>query len=142
MVGQRSCWHHVLVVWFFFFFFKQKTAYEMRISDWSSDVCSSDLFWSIDNRERLRGAAWIKTCGGLYAFLAARRRRAPLWMQHAGLEWAFRAAQEPSRLGWRYLMTNPHAMWRMLVDSEALTPRPAGGWPLPMHNDEIGRAHV
>src|SRR3546814_15502070 len=28
---------------FFFFFFKQKTAYEMRISDWSSDVCSSDL---------------------------------------------------------------------------------------------------
>src|SRR3546814_10988752 len=33
--------------WFFvflcFFFFKQKTAYEMRISDWSSDVCSSDL---------------------------------------------------------------------------------------------------
>src|SRR3546814_3145249 len=26
------------------FFFKQKTAYEMRISDWSSDVCSSDLF--------------------------------------------------------------------------------------------------
>src|SRR3546814_8895484 len=32
---------YVLVV--FFFFFKQKTAYEMRISDWSSDVCSSDL---------------------------------------------------------------------------------------------------
>src|SRR3546814_5366020 len=32
-------------VWLFFclFFFKQKTAYEMRISDWSSDVCSSDL---------------------------------------------------------------------------------------------------
>src|SRR3546814_19365587 len=28
---------------FWFFFFKQKTAYEMRISDWSSDVCSSDL---------------------------------------------------------------------------------------------------
>src|SRR3546814_1022991 len=30
-------------MFFFFFFFKQKTAYEMRISDWSSDVCSSDL---------------------------------------------------------------------------------------------------
>src|SRR3546814_2597071 len=29
--------------WSFFFFFKQKTAYEMRISDWSSDVCSSNL---------------------------------------------------------------------------------------------------
>src|SRR3546814_19189382 len=37
----------VLCVWLaggvFIFFFKQKTAYEMRISDWSSDVCSSDL---------------------------------------------------------------------------------------------------
>src|SRR3546814_3704866 len=33
----------MLVVLCFFFFFKQKTAYEMRISDWSSDVCSSDL---------------------------------------------------------------------------------------------------
>src|SRR3546814_4471696 len=34
-----------MVLWFLllFFFFKQKTAYEMRISDWSSDVCSSDL---------------------------------------------------------------------------------------------------
>src|SRR3546814_8255511 len=31
------------MVFCFFFFFKQKTAYEMRISDWSSDVCSSDL---------------------------------------------------------------------------------------------------
>src|SRR3546814_5584478 len=30
-------------MFFFFFFVKQKTAYEMRISDWSSDVCSSDL---------------------------------------------------------------------------------------------------
>src|SRR3546814_854136 len=34
---------HSVVVVFHFFFFKQKTAYEMRISDWSSDVCSSDL---------------------------------------------------------------------------------------------------
>src|SRR3546814_8216112 len=33
------------------FFFKQKTAYEMRISDWSSDVCSSDLQPAIGKRE-------------------------------------------------------------------------------------------
>src|SRR3546814_1702847 len=32
-----------LFAWFLFVFFNQKTAYEMRISDWSSDVCSSDL---------------------------------------------------------------------------------------------------
>src|SRR3546814_6530249 len=37
---RQSC---VFVAVDFFFFFKQKTAYEMRISDWSSDVCSSDL---------------------------------------------------------------------------------------------------
>src|SRR3546814_9153386 len=35
--------HLQAVVCFGLFFFKQKTAYEMRISDWSSDVCSSDL---------------------------------------------------------------------------------------------------
>src|SRR3546814_3684302 len=34
----------------FFFFFKQKTAYEMRISDWSSDVCSSDLVRVTDHQ--------------------------------------------------------------------------------------------
>src|SRR3546814_4232787 len=34
----------------FVFFFKQKTAYEMRISDWSSDVCSSDLTISVWGR--------------------------------------------------------------------------------------------
>src|SRR3546814_10424203 len=41
-------WFSVHVV---FFFFKQKTAYEMRISDWSSDVCSSDLHEPCDDDE-------------------------------------------------------------------------------------------
>src|SRR3546814_12892991 len=36
-------WFIFDLLFLFFFFFKQKTAYEMRISDWSSDVCSSDL---------------------------------------------------------------------------------------------------
>src|SRR3546814_3043451 len=43
------------MLWFFFFF-KQKTAYEMRISDWSSDVCSSDLL-ELDHLGRRRRAA-------------------------------------------------------------------------------------
>src|SRR3546814_4190926 len=40
-----TCLFFFFVLFFYlcFFFFKQKTAYEMRISDWSSDVCSSDL---------------------------------------------------------------------------------------------------
>src|SRR3546814_3044845 len=40
-----------------FFFFKQKTAYEMRISDWSSDVCSSDLL----RAQLMSTAAWAQT---------------------------------------------------------------------------------
>src|SRR3546814_4240744 len=40
-----------------FFFFKQKTAYEMRISDWSSDVCSSDLSGSAMTWSRVSGCA-------------------------------------------------------------------------------------
>src|SRR3546814_2793788 len=43
-----------------FFFFKQKTAYEMRISDWSSDVCSSDLL----PKGRRQGRYWI--CGDVH----------------------------------------------------------------------------
>src|SRR3546814_10280432 len=44
-VCMFMCFDYIIVVFivFLFFFFKQKTAYEMRISDWSSDVCSSDL---------------------------------------------------------------------------------------------------
>src|SRR3546814_4799428 len=41
--GIYHSWECGHVVCLFFFFFKQKTAYEMRVSDWSSDVCSSDL---------------------------------------------------------------------------------------------------
>src|SRR3546814_5064535 len=54
-----------VIVWFVFylsvFFFNQKTAYEMRISDWSSDVCSSDLMLLavLDNRlHRYLGAVF------------------------------------------------------------------------------------
>src|SRR3546814_5045146 len=45
----------------FFFFFKQKTAYEMRISDWSSDVCSSDLIAAEANVQGL--SATIRVTG-------------------------------------------------------------------------------
>lgn len=44
--------------------------------------------------------------GGSFDVLAGRVRRAPIWMQHAGLEWLFRLAQEPHRLFWRYLLSN------------------------------------
>src|SRR3546814_2643230 len=62
-----------MLVCFDFFFFKQKTAYEMRISDWSSDVCSSDL-GELDEGQPVRreiagqgeaGLAQALQCAGL-----------------------------------------------------------------------------
>src|SRR3546814_3141572 len=44
---------------YFFFFFKQKTAYEMRISDWSSDVCSSDLLVAVADVAQADGAGHV-----------------------------------------------------------------------------------
>src|SRR3546814_5060890 len=52
---MEFCSLSFLVVVIQFFFFKQKTAYEMRISDWSSDVCSSDLL--LDRRRDPTAAA-------------------------------------------------------------------------------------
>src|SRR3546814_3377624 len=49
-------------VLFGFFFFKQKTAYEMRISDWSSDVCSSDLMTT--QNPVVRTAVWRNLLAG------------------------------------------------------------------------------
>src|SRR3546814_4435444 len=60
---------------FFFFFFKQKTAYEMRISDWSSDVCSSDLPpVSIVNRYRAWDAAAVLHLKALHVIFCYRFR--------------------------------------------------------------------
>src|SRR3546814_7364611 len=56
---------------FVFFFFKQKTAYEMRISDWSSDVCSSDLIDFVNSKPaltRLGLAAQLKFFASLGFF--------------------------------------------------------------------------
>src|SRR3546814_1260924 len=54
-------------VCFVMFLFKQKTAYEMRISDWSSDVCSSDLLLRV--RKLLRGgAAFLEDGDHLFEF--------------------------------------------------------------------------
>src|SRR3546814_4231429 len=53
----------------FLFFFKQKTAYEMRISDWSSDVCSSDLLSSTGQQETAWTTSWgssTRMLGGLF----------------------------------------------------------------------------
>src|SRR3546814_8447716 len=68
-----------------FFFFKQKTAYEMRISDWSSDVCSSDLFAPRAKRASSNSlSSWAATCCAGAAWCAT-------WWKNC----------TPIRCGWR-----------------------------------------
>jgi N-acetylglucosaminyldiphosphoundecaprenol N-acetyl-beta-D-mannosaminyltransferase len=61
--------------------------------------------------QRLSNVGVIKTSGGLFNFLSGSRARAPKWMQTIGLEWAWRIWLEPRRLFWRYLTTNPRALY-------------------------------
>src|SRR3546814_6881750 len=96
---------------FMFFFFKQKTAYEMRISDWSSDVCSSDLPCEMCYWQR-----WPHQAAILLALAALLMRRSDKAMRaltllaaiaiaisgaigvfHAGVEYGFRS--EERRVG-------------------------------------------
>src|SRR3546814_6738927 len=66
-------------LWRFFCFFKQKTAYEMRISDWSSDVCSSDLEPRSSSGELVRHRGDGR--GAAHGQSAAVRRTARLYRQ-------------------------------------------------------------
>lgn len=52
--------------------------------------------------------------GAGLAFLSGAARRAPAWMQAAGLEWLFRLACEPRRLWRRYLIDSPRVLWLLL----------------------------
>ncbi|AOI84507.1 WecB/TagA/CpsF family glycosyltransferase [Burkholderia cepacia] len=52
------------------------------------------------------GVDFVMGVGGTFDVVAGKVRRAPLWMQRSGLEWAFRVIQEPGRMWKRYLSTN------------------------------------
>jgi len=69
------------------------------------------------NRDRLVGVTWLKTCGGLFDFIAGRHARAPRWVQTLGFEWAFRLCLEPRRLMRRYATTVPHALFLFALQS-------------------------
>src|SRR3546814_5001889 len=74
----------IVCLWFIlFFFFKQKTAYEMRISDWSSDVCSSDLAQRVADRHdvELDGEAFGQRRWGRKLVGRERLEREPLARQ-------------------------------------------------------------
>lgn len=84
---------------------------------WVSMGVPHEQMFIVRHRHRLTTVGIIKTSGGLFDFLSGSKRRAPLWMQKAGLEWLWRVGLEPRRLGWRYLKTNPYAMYLLLTRS-------------------------
>jgi N-acetylglucosaminyldiphosphoundecaprenol N-acetyl-beta-D-mannosaminyltransferase len=65
----------------------------------------------VRHREAMTDVGVVKTCGGMFSFVAGRAARAPVWMQNIGLEWVYRTLREPRRLLWRYVTTNTHALW-------------------------------
>lgn len=85
-------------------------------------VCSEIL-----ERGRARGVALC--VGASLAFLTGARRRAPLWMQRASLEWLFRLVSEPRRLWRRYLVDGPEifVIWRRWKRTKAARLSAASG---------------
>lgn len=79
-----------------------------------------------DFTPHLSNVGVIKTSGGLFNFLSGSRSRAPKWMQNAGLEWAWRIWLEPRRLFWRYLTTNPRALYLLFDNSSSNDRTPRG----------------
>jgi N-acetylglucosaminyldiphosphoundecaprenol N-acetyl-beta-D-mannosaminyltransferase len=78
-----------------------------------------------DFTPHLSNVGVIKTSGGLFNFLSGSRARAPRWLQNIGLEWAWRIWLEPRRLFWRYLTTNPRALYLLFNETPSIdrTPR-------------------
>ncbi len=81
---------------------------------WVSMGVPHEQKFVLRHRQRLASVGVIKTSGGLFDVLAGRNPRAPMWMQKVGLEWLWRVMIEPRRLGWRYIKTNPLAIYLLL----------------------------
>jgi len=60
------------------------------------------------------GVDFVMGVGGTFDVVAGKVKRAPLWMQNAGLEWFYRVLQEPGRMWKRYLVTNSQFAWLLL----------------------------
>lgn len=71
--------------------------------------------WMALHKDRLNGTMFGVGAG--FNFYAGNVKRAPQWMQSAGLEWFYRLCQDPKRLFNRYFVTNIKFVWYMFVDS-------------------------
>jgi N-acetylglucosaminyldiphosphoundecaprenol N-acetyl-beta-D-mannosaminyltransferase len=73
--------------------------------------------------------------GAAINFLTGIERRAPLWMQQAGLEWLYRLSRDPRRLWRRYLVRGPRIfllLWRIELRVRKSAPKPSISWEVPI----------
>jgi N-acetylglucosaminyldiphosphoundecaprenol N-acetyl-beta-D-mannosaminyltransferase len=111
-----------------------------RINDAAPDIVWVGLstptqeYWMAQHVGRLQAPVLVGV-GAAFDFHAGLKPQAPRWMQQSGLEWLFRMATEPRRLGRRYLVNNPAFLW--LAMQELLRPAPAIETPAaaPAHPD-------
>ena len=76
---------------------------------WVSLGCPKQELWMAAQRGKVQGV--MVGVGAAFDYHAGTIQRAPLWMQHAGLEWLHRLLSEPRRLWRRYLVTNSLFIW-------------------------------
>src|SRR3546814_3382912 len=128
------------------FFFKQKTAYEMRISDWSSDVCSSDLRNAAFRQHFLKVAIADRI-----ATIPAHRPQDHITLEMAPLEIRHRSVRPISAKhaqASRFLQQSPTDGWKRAPISSCSARRAEerATWRQPsacnLSRMEIGRAHV
>src|SRR3546814_2045418 len=120
-----------------FFFFKQKTAYEMRISDWSSDVCSSDLKDQEDDRCHADGTNGHGTplrCGSATGEAGIDRRTSRRVDHHEEGDERRNEKLKQRSEAFRNSQSHPSAC----RDQSVAQQDGNGHWP----HSEIGRAHV
>src|SRR3546814_2188017 len=109
------CLRYLSLYFYVFFFFKQKTAYERRISDWSSDVCSSDLLGGGVERGDSGefGHAFIEILDSCVLFdgLWAEGESHQVWMSHG---------DKVTELapGFRIVASSPGAPYAVIADDD------------------------
>ena len=81
---------------------------------WVSLTTPKQDHWMAAHVGRLNAPVLIGV-GAAFDFHSGRKRQAPVWMQHSGLEWLFRLLTEPRRLWYRYLVYNPLFIILMLL---------------------------
>src|SRR3546814_15583964 len=120
----------VSVVSFVFFFFKQKTAYEMRISDWSSDVCSSDLISPAIGSSAPRASA--SSAGRSAIATPPFCSSAPIltWTKHAGRRPALSIARASA-------VTSETRSTEWIASNSATAPAALVDWTGPVRGREI-----